>query len=405
MVAQVSSNVNDMREKVRRQTGSVGSDQLTDDEIDKYLNTAYTQDVPADIKSNLFRDVVEVFVVPNVDRYALAGTLDANTGPNTYESVREPVYVEGRRARFYKDRGQFYADWPRTASLDTSLVGATLTGNVTAINIAGAPTLVITTGDTTGLQNGDLVTFANVGGTVELNGNTYAIANVTATTFEVTQAAPTAFTSGGTWTWNVTRYTLDLDAPVLQQELTIGSVFGGSYLTFSDDGDLTGSGTGNIIQNSDGTSQGTVVYATGVINLTFTTAPTAGETISVWYYTYTAGRPYCVMWWKNELYVRPVPDRVYKVEVEAYRYPSAFTATTSTPILDQWWQYVADLASIKIFQDRQDDEGVNSLRPFVDRQERLIRNRIANEQIGQRNSTIYEGSEQQGEFPLGYGYF
>lgn len=405
MVATVNSNVSDMREKVRRQTGSVGTDQLTNDEIDKYLQTAYTQDVPADIKSNLFREVVEVFTVPNVDRYALAGNLANNAGPNTFESIREPVYVEGRRARFYKDRGQFYADWPRTASLDTSLVGGALTGSITAIDISGAPTVEITTASTTGLQDGDAVTFSGIVGTTELNGNTYGIANVTATTFEVTQAAPTAYVSGGTWSHDITRFTLNIGAPVLQNELVVGSTFGGQYQSFQDDGDLNGTGTGTIISTSGSTTVGTVVYATGAITLAFSSAPDANAQITVWYYTYTASRPFGVMWWKNELIVRPVPDRVYRIEIEAYRYPTAFSSDTSTPILNQWWQYIADLASIKVFQDRQDDEGVASLQRFVDRQERLIRNRIANEQIGQRNATIYEGSEFRGEFPIGFGYF
>lgn len=326
MVAAIDSTVANIRKKVRRLTASTDTLQLTNDDLDEYINTSYVQDMPAEIKSWLFKDVVEVFVQPNIDRYALSGTLAVNTGPNTYESIREPVYVEGRRAKFYKDRGQFYNDWPRTASLNTSLEG---------------------------------------------------------------DGATTAFT-------------LNIGAPILQQEIVIGYKSGTSYLKFQDDGDLTGTGTGQIVEAGTTTSVGTVVYDTGSISVNFTTPPGANEIISIWYYTYTTGRPYSVMWWKDEIIIRPVPDRVYRLEVEAYKYPTQFDDTTDTPTLKQWWQYISLLAAVKVLQDRQDMEGVQNLAPLIDRQETLIKNRIANEQIGQKNVTIYNGSEESIRSPFGY---
>ena len=143
---------------------------------------------------------------------------------------------------------------------------------------------------------------------------------------------------------------------------------------------------------------------TGVITLAFVTPPDASETISVSFYTYTPSRPYAVLWWRDELFVRPVPDRGYRIELEAYRFPTQFTDEEDTPTIKQWWQYLSLLASIKVLQDRQDMEGVENLVPLVDRQETLIRNRIANEQIGQRNTTIYEGSDSPQIFPYGFYY-
>lgn len=328
-VAAISSTVENIRTKVRRLTASPSTLQLSNDDLDEYINASYSQDMPGDIKSNLFREVVEVFVKPNIDRYPLSGTLVANTGPDTFESIREPVYVEGRRAEFYKDRGQFYASWPRTASLNTSLTG-----------------------------------------------------------------------DGAT-----TSFSLVVASPILQNEVTIGVKIGSQYKNFEDDGDPGGTGTGKIVEVGSTDPQGTIVYATGTFTLNFTSAPNSGETISVWFYQYTAGRPYSVLWWKNELLVRPVPDRGYKIEVEAYRYPTQFTQETETPLLKQWWQYIAFLAAVKVLEDRQDIEGIKNLVPLIERQEKLVRNRIANEEIGQRNVTIYEGAGQRGEFPFSNGYF
>ncbi len=81
--------------------------------------------------------------------------------------------------------------------------GKVITGGITAIDISGDPTIQITTVNTSGLVNGNVVSFANVEGTTELNGNLYSVSEVTSTTFEIQQAGATAYTvSPGTWTFN-----------------------------------------------------------------------------------------------------------------------------------------------------------------------------------------------------------
>lgn len=326
MVASISSSVEDIRKKVRRLTASPSTLQLSNDDLDMYINTAYSQDMPADIKNNFFRDVVDVYTKPNVDRYALSGTLSANTSGNVYEAISDPVYIEGQPGTLYKDRSQFYAQWPKDATEDNSLQG-----------------------DGT---NGPFV--------------------------------------------------LNVGSPILQNEVTIGVDFGGDYHNFKDDGDPGGTGTGQIVDVADAAavSQGTVVYSTGVITFSPTASPTNGATIRIWYYLYSAGRPYSVLYWKDELIVRPVPDGSYKIQLEAYKYPTQFTDTTNTPTLNQWWQYIALLAAIKVLEDRQDMDGIENLAPLVKRQESLIRYRRANDEIGQRNVTIYAGAEQRAEYPF-----
>jgi len=227
---------------------------------------------------------------------------------------------------------------------------------VAGVNITGDPTIIITTAQPHGLANGNAVSFSSLLGSTELNGNSYVIANVSATTFEVTQASTTAYTGGGTWV-------------------------------------------------ASSQSYGTINYKTGVMALDYPTAPDLSATLNIWYYTYTASRPVSVLWWKNELIIRPVPDKTYRIEVEAYKYPDQFSDDAETPILKQWWQYLALLASMKILNERQDVEGMQNIAPMLERQERLVRNRTANEQIGQRNSTIYQGSGEGTSNPLFQGYW
>lgn len=115
MVAQADSTLVAIRKKVRRLTASPDASQLSDDDIDEYVNTYYSQDFPASIKTDQLRTVVELFTEPNIDTY----TLDINE----YQGIRSPIYVEGREGSLYKDRREFFRVWPREASRFTPVSG------------------------------------------------------------------------------------------------------------------------------------------------------------------------------------------------------------------------------------------------------------------------------------------
>ncbi len=119
--------------------------------------------------------------------------------------------------------------------------------------------------------------------------------------------------------------------------------------------------------------------------------------INVWAATYQVGRPYNLLFWNNELTIRPVPDNVYLVEVEAYQTPSQFMNTQENPILNQWAQYIAYGTALEILRDRQDVEGVENLMEGFKRQEALVLERQAVEEIGQSNITLFNTTQ------LGYG--
>lgn len=83
-----------------------------------------------------------------------------------------------------------------------TIIGPRATGvkPISAITLSGTDPVVVTS-NSHGLSNGDEVKFRNVGGTTELNGNSYTLANVTTNTFELSgtnSSLFTAYTSGGT---------------------------------------------------------------------------------------------------------------------------------------------------------------------------------------------------------------
>ena len=147
---------------------------------------------------------------------------------------------------------------------------------------------------------------------------------------------------------------------------------------------------------------GTVNYVTTQITVNFPVAPAAGTMINVWASQYQVGRPYNLLFWNNELTIRPVPDNVYLCEIETYLTPVQFMNSTDNPQLNQWAQYIAFGVALEILRDRQDMEGVQNLMEGFQRQEALVLERQAIEEIGQPNITLFN-STQQGYGGVGWG--
>lgn len=156
------------------------------------------------------------------------------------------------------------------------------TGYISAVDISMAPTLVVTTPYPHNLENTDNIVISEVAGALggDLNGNEYAVANVTATTFEITQATANAYTSGGFW-FSDDSLTSEPDAQIEcgSFEMTINSE------TITDDGAgvLTGDGGGGVTAAS-----GTINYATGAVSLTHDHGAGDATTIT---YCYFPGLP------------------------------------------------------------------------------------------------------------------
>jgi hypothetical protein len=111
-----------------------------------------------------------------------------------------------------------------------------------------------------------------------------------------------------------------------------------------------------------------------------------------------------MLFWNNEITIRPMPRLVHKVEIEAYQTPIQFLLTSNSPIVNQWVKYIAYGAAIDILTDRGDMLGVSNLTPAFKEQEGLVLERQATEEIGQRNSTIFSSNMQgQGNFYGSWG--
>ncbi len=439
-LVQPDSTLIAIRKKIRRLTASSSEQSLTTADIDQAINTFYQQDFPYAIKLDQMRSVYTFFTSPNVDVYPM--NINFNQG------IRAPVYFEGVQGYLFKDRDQFYNMWPRCPTLNqTSSIF--ITGTITSM--AYAPTFIsIGTPNSENLTIGQIVILNNIVGPTSLNGNAFTILNVIPGSFAIsvdTTLLPNYVSGGDFTTTNQSLIFTVPNTPFLANSFVLGGQDqAGNPIKVTDDGNgvlvlvhqngiashthgnppFINSLPGMVNENLSGfvayqsqayqaypgdqinTIIGSINYVTGQVvilfNLANVTPSTTNPTFEYWVSQYTVGRPYTLLFWNNHFEVRPVPDRVYKVEVETYLTPVQFLETTDVPIVNQWWQYIAYGVAMEILRERNDTDGVESLREGFMRQEGLVLERQGVEEIGQRNTTIFSGSVQGQGWNQGGGW-
>ncbi len=107
--------------------------------------------------------------------------------------------------------------------------------------------------------------------------------------------------------------------------------------------------SGTLTGDAGGT--GTINYTTGAVSVTFNTAPTDGQTINLTYEFFSTGVPIGMLYYNNELLLRPVPDEVYHVEAKVSTIPTALSGDSDTLTYDDWGPLVAYGAAKDILLD------------------------------------------------------
>lgn len=328
------STLTAIRKKVRRLTRAPSTNQLSDEDLDEYINTFILYDFPENIRLFNLRTVFTWYTQPFVDTYS-TNTTDVNNAfynfKNKYIAVHTPVYLAGVQGFYTQWRDIFYGYYPQfnTIAPIPGIVGNGTTGPFNGV-ITAHPVLA----------NNVVITCLDTNGTAMIL----------------------------------------VDYPVT-------NIMGGLGLVNAPT-DLT-------------SPYGTVNYVTGqVTGLTFprTTqdqAPITAETIS-----YQPGKPLALLYYNDTFTVRPVPDQVYVIQVEADIRPTALLDETQTPELEQWWQYISYGAAIKYLQDKLDNETVNLLMPEFKKQETLCLRTTLTQQANERTVTIFTQGKN-----YGFGWF
>lgn len=103
-------------------------------------------------------------------------------------------------------------------------------------------------------------------------------------------------------------------------------------------------------------------YSTGVLSVTFNSAPLSGQDIYFSYIQFQAGQPRAVLLYNNQFTFFPVPDTAYRFRVKAYANALVTTASgttatefvnaTDSPFLDEWGPCIAYGTSRDIHADK-----------------------------------------------------
>lgn len=411
------ATLNDIRVKVRRLVKAPSSNQITDAQIDDYINTFYLYDFPEHLRQFSLKDTVNITLLPNIDVYSLPVGTPVNVpitsiGNSTGLTTSFDLYsLLGLPTNSTIVPGTVVAQ-VLTATLSAfsdSSTTSTYTGNLNAVS---------------GNASGGFINYQT--GNLTLNFNTAIAATATQITFnysapEYLTVNPPVYIAGYESYYTQSRgefyrmyppihtfntlstgnggagpYTgTTTGTPILRGSVLISATStAGNSLTLQDDsaGNLFGNGTG------------TINYTTGAVSVTFSTTVTSGTAIKIQYVPYTASRPQAVLYFNDQITVRPVPDQAYVLNIEVFKRPTALFASGSQPLLTEWWQCIAVGASIKIFEDRGDFEQLNQYVPLLNHYLALCQRRTLVQIANERTATIYS---EQSFAPSGsyYGVF
>lgn len=150
-----------------------------------------------------------------------------------------------------------------------------------------------------------------------------------------------------------------------------------SFTAYSSGGEI--SSLSNVINYNDGTAS----------NIFFQTSIPEGNPINAQYFYIAEGMPRSLMFHNNTITLRSPPDKQYLVELDAYLTPAAFLATGNTAPFAYMCEYIARGAARKILADTGDIEQFQFYEPLFREQETLVWKRSQRQITSTRVPTIY----------------
>jgi hypothetical protein len=259
-------NLAEIRKKVRRVSGRLSVAELSNNQVDDYINKYFQFEFPAEVKLNRNYVTHEFNTMANVEDYAF---------PSNYTNFVPEATIDRRQILLYQDPDKFNTENPYNISRFSTWTGDGATVGFSSTFSNNVP-----------IQAGSVV----VDDTVEV---------------------------------------------------------------FSDDG------SGTLTGDQGGT--GTVNYTTGLISVTFNTAPTSGQVIQPSFTQYIAGTPVSVLMFNNTFKFYPIPDRAYRFRIKAwsllYVKPAsgsnklAFEFSDDKPLQEEWGPAIAFGAARRIASD------------------------------------------------------
>lgn len=351
--------------KVRRLTRSPSDAQLSDNDLNNYINTFVVYDFPEQLRMFNLRTTFTFICNPyqdvyptDVDSFAGATSNQLYNFQNRYLTVEPPVYAAGFLSLFSQSREQFYGIYPRINSIQT--IG--VRGNGITQSFTGV------------INYQQFMPLAN-------NSNQPAVLLKNQILFD---------------SIDVNNLGVSLiDVPLVDATTGFQSIYGNLY--------PPNMLPDTVLTTADLLPFNTINYLTGQYSITFYTPPGAGQPINSQTVPTICSLPQAMCYFDNKFILRPVPDQPYRIQFEAYQSPAALLQESQSPQLEEWWQYIAYGAARKILQDRMDLESVQLIDPEFKMQERLCLRRTIVQNTNERVATIYT-EQRHGRTGGGFGW-
>jgi hypothetical protein len=382
-----NSSLEAIREKVRSVTGRIDDVQFPDSYIDEYINTFYIYDFPEHLRLKTLQSNYTFITKPNIERYAFP--------IESYVSSESPVYIGGYKCKMYQDQSIFYAIWPKINFEQAVATGDGVTSNLTLSNLSHVPALRNSVTLST-VINDESVSFLDNGSGAFLSEG-FSITGISqAASAVVTAPAHTIQPGENVYISGVLGMTQINGGP-----FAVTAVGGNDFTIAVNSTNYSAYQANGLVK----VRRGTINYSSGAITMEWGDPPDSGETIWAEYLPYVASRPRDLLFFNNEFYLRPIPNKQYRVEIVVYNAPTDLLSSSQAPELRQWWQLLALGASLKIFEDSGELEQREKYTPTFIEQMNLANRRTIKQNAQRRIATPFsEGMPSLGG-PLFYDYY
>jgi hypothetical protein len=131
------STLTAIRTKVRRLTRSLSTSQLTDADIDQYVNTFIQYDMPEHLRLFNLHRTLTWYTQPYIDEYSSSSVSALAAGLVDFDqnnlTVNPPVYVAGYQVQYTQSRSEFYNQYNYIMSINSIGTG----GDGITVNFTG----------------------------------------------------------------------------------------------------------------------------------------------------------------------------------------------------------------------------------------------------------------------------
>lgn len=338
----VPATLQDIRNKVRRVTGRPNQNQITDAQIDQYVNTFYLYDMPEHLRLISQRVDYQFVTQPNIAVYDFPSDIYLTNSP--------PIYIGGYQSFFTQSRENFFRLYPALNYVQQ--IGS---GN-------GTPGVYTDTLPNTPILRG------------------------------FKRNPPGAYSS------------TTVPVEFINSKVIIYAADSTALGTANSSQVLVDDGLGNLLDKNTGALLGSIDYISGNVSYSFLQNVPASSPIAAQYIPYNPSRPQACCFYQQQFYLAPVPNQPYIVSIEAYQTPTAMIASGDTPQLNEFWQLLAYGASDKIFTDNADFESASKFRTLLEEQLRLCQRRTIVQQTAERAATIYTEQAAFPQYPFGNNF-